>query len=103
PKLAKWPKTKWLLKLWWRRAGSAARDKIEAPFRLITAKKASAIAQAYFLLRQFDREISATQNSEFCLLAALFYGKPEANFYAPCRKFLSGINLPEKIGQKIAP
>src|SRR5262245_36078557 len=89
PNFHKQAETKPLLRHWQRRAGSEARDKIAPPFRFSAQKKLTAAAQAYFLLRQFDRETSATEGSDFCKLAALLYGTPKAKFQSACRMILS--------------
>jgi hypothetical protein len=89
PNLAKMAETKWVLRLWQRRAGSMARDKITPPFRFSVQKKLTAAAAAWSLLRRFsDRDISASEGSVFCRLAALLNGTPKAKFQSPCRTIL---------------
>jgi hypothetical protein len=89
PNLHKQAETKPLLRLWQRRAGSVARDKITPPFRFNAQKKLTAAALAHNLLYQFNRDRDMTEGSRFCQLAALLYGKPNANFHSPCRKILA--------------
>jgi hypothetical protein len=90
PNLAKKDETKPLLRHWQRRAGSMARDRITPPFRFKAEKKLTAALFAHNLLYQFnrDRDISATEGSRFCQLAALLHGTPKAKFQSPCRMIL---------------
>jgi hypothetical protein len=87
PNLHKQAETKPLLRLWQRRAGSMARDKVTPPFRFNAQKKLSAAAAAHNLLKRFDREISATEGSVFCQLAALLHGTPRPNFSRRAGRF----------------
>ena len=59
-----------------------------ARFRFGAEKKLIAAEQAHSLLQQFGRDISATEGSTFCKLAALLHGTPKANFHNPCRTIL---------------
>jgi hypothetical protein len=62
------------------RAGDKPRNAAE--------KKLIAAQQAHSLLLQFDRNISATEGSVFCRLAALLHGTPKAKFHSPCSKVM---------------
>jgi hypothetical protein len=47
--------------------------------------KESAATAAFFLLLKYDREITTTKNSSWCMLAAALYGVPDADLQHACR------------------
>jgi hypothetical protein len=79
----------WLMR--WQRRIEQERSKTGKPFRFPAEKKLLAAGQAHDLLRQFNREISATKGSTFCKLAALLHGTPNTNFHNPCRRILDSV------------
>ena len=89
----RWPQglpTPWdaLTKNWveWWLQRIESRSERAMPFRFSAEKKLVAAMQAHHLLKQFDREISATEGSVFCRLAALLHGTPKAKFHYPCSR-----------------
>jgi hypothetical protein len=51
-------------------------------------KKLMAAGEAYNLLQQFNKDISAEKGSAFCRLAALLYGEPRTSLQWTCRGVL---------------
>jgi hypothetical protein len=81
-----------LLTLWVKRANVAGRDKSEKSFQPKALKKLLAAEQAHKLLRQFNPDnISTTEGSAFCRLAALLHGTPKAKFRSPCWRVLQDV------------
>ena len=72
-------------------------------FHFKAEKKLIAAEQAHRLLQQFDRDISATEGSTFCKLAALLNDTPKANFHHPCRTVFNFPLRSDFLGFKIFP
>lgn len=82
-----------LTKLWlklWRQQAEAAEyaPSNRGKFHFKAEKKLIAAEQALRLLQQFNPDISATEGSTFCRLAAALNDTPKANFHHPCRTVL---------------
>lgn len=82
--------TRRLLANWLHRAEWSQRKTGGQKFHFKAEKKLIAAEQAHRLLLKFRRDISATEGSTFCRLAALLYGKPkDKSFHSPCSKAIS--------------
>jgi hypothetical protein len=79
----------WRLLVKWRQQAEAVQKQTgRLKFQFDAEKRKNVAEQAYRLLQQFNREISATEGRVFCRLAALLYGDPKAKFHSPCSKVM---------------